>query len=152
LAKFLPWVPLIKEADDSYNYIEDAIEKWENGTTFDLSLFNHEGTYLGNIGVHSINWDSSCCEIGYWILGEHEGQGYISDAVKLLEEYLFKVGFNRVEIRCSDLNEKSAGVPKRLGYTLEGILRKDSFEMGAFRNTQIYSKLQSEYEEFAVEC
>ncbi len=69
----------------------------------------------------------------------------MSDAVKILEAYLFKVGFNRVEIRCSDLNERSAGVPERLDYHLDGVLRKDSFEMGAFRNTKIHSKLKHEY-------
>ena len=29
---------------------------------------------MGNLGVHTIAWESRCCELGYWILGDFEGQ------------------------------------------------------------------------------
>ena len=28
---------------------------------------------MGNLGVHTIAWESRCCELGYWILGDFEG-------------------------------------------------------------------------------
>lgn len=100
---------------------------------------------MGNIGVHSIQWDQHRCEIGYWILGDFEGNGYVSEAVRALENALFKVGFNRIEIRCNTRNARSARVPRSCGYTHEGTLRQDGIDLGKFRDTMIFGKLKREW-------
>ncbi len=145
LRKFLPWVDCIKTVEDEENYIRHTHEKWSEGILFDYGIFDNNDIYVGNLGVHSIRWDHDACEFGYWILGGFEGQGLMSQAICLLEFYLFSEGFNRVQIRCSDLNERSAKVPERNSYSYEGMARMDSIEMGAYRNTKTYSKLCSDY-------
>ena len=81
------------------------------------------------------------CELGYWILGDFEGQGYMSEAVRVLEAACFAVGFHRIGIRCSSKNARSAGVPRRSGYTLDGTLRQHALERGERRDTLVFSKL-----------
>lgn len=145
LRKFLPWVDAVKSVDDEVAYIESTIDKWAAFDYFDFGIFrNADAVYLGNAGVHSIAWGDDRCEIGYWILGDFERQGYISDAVTLLEKACFATGFNRVEIRCSSLNARSANVPRRNGYTLDGMLRQDAVENGGYRDTLVFSKLRSD--------
>jgi len=145
LDRFLPWVQYIKTLEDEKKFIKSSDSDWEQGLEFNYCIFdNTDSTYVGNIGVHSISWKDDRAELGYWVLGKYEGKGYISEAVKTLELHLFTMGFNRVEIRCSDLNEKSARVPIRCGYTFEGISRKDVIEKGQYRDTKNFSKLQSE--------
>ncbi|MGV3523782.1 MAG: GNAT family N-acetyltransferase [Candidatus Sericytochromatia bacterium] len=147
LGQFLPWVAQTRSVFDEINYIALTHRLWENHEMFDYGLFRKsDGRYLGNLGVHSLAWSHARCELGYWILSEFEGQGYVTEAVAALEASLFGLGFNRIEIRCSDLNTRSGGVPERLGYQLEGVLRQQSFEMGAFRDTRIYARLQSEFQ------
>lgn len=142
LARFLPWAEFIKEPEDELNYIKMTHEKWEDGTLFDYGIFLKENDlYIGNVGVHSILWAHDCAEIGYWILGDFEGKGYMSEAVSILDQHLFQEGFHRVQIRCSDLNERSEGVPLRCGYTFEGVGREDRIEKGEYRNTKTFSKL-----------
>ena len=80
---------------------------------------------MGNLGVHTIAWESRCCELGYWILGDFEGRGYMSEAIIALESVLFELGFQCLEIRCDALNQRSAKLPQRLGYTLEATLRTE---------------------------
>ena len=46
---------------------------------------------MGNSGVHIAQWESRCCELGYWILGDFEGQGYMSEAVTALESAPFEL-------------------------------------------------------------
>ena len=146
LRQFLPWVDHTKILEDEIGYIKHTHKSWDNHTLFDYGLFDAQaGTYMGNIGVHTISWEHNCCEIGYWILGKFEGQGHMSNALKALEKYVFELGFNRIEIRCSDLNERSANVPKYNGYTFEGELRQNAIELGKYRNTKIFSKLKFEY-------
>jgi RimJ/RimL family protein N-acetyltransferase len=145
LGEFLPWVKDTKTVEDEIEYIKMTHEKWKMGTLFDYSIFEGEkGEYIGNVGLHTISWVHDRCEIGYWILGRFEGGGLISAAVSALEETCFDLGFNRIEIRCSSFNRKSAGVPKRLGYQLDGVLREDSREGGKYSDTLVFSKLRAE--------
>ncbi len=146
LEKFLPWTPSIRSAKDELAFIVAMDIAWKNRKNFDYSIFRKEdGVYLGNIGVHSINWKNHWCEIGYWILGRFEGQGYMSEAVRALESELFRLGFNRVQIKCSTLNSRSANVPKACAYTHEGTLRQDGIDGGKFRDTHVFSKLRQEW-------
>jgi ribosomal-protein-serine acetyltransferase len=146
LRKFLPWVDKIKSIKDEVNYIKDSQKKWKTRFLFDFGLFRKkDNAYMGNLGVHTIKWDEDCCELGYWILSSFEGQGYMSEAVCSLEKEIFKLGFNRVEIRCSPNNNRSKNIPKRLGYRYEGTLRKNRKENKGYVNSMVFGKLKSEW-------
>jgi hypothetical protein len=145
LREFLPWVDLTKSVTDTSNYIKQTEKEWEDCTEFDFGLFRaSDDAYIGNFGVHTIAWQHNRCELGYWIAGEFEGQGFVTDAVKTIERALFKAGFNRIEVRCSSQNERSSKVPERCGYTLEGVLRKNYFINGVYHDTKVYSKLRTD--------
>ncbi|MCM2267790.1 MAG: GNAT family N-acetyltransferase [Elusimicrobiales bacterium] len=142
LRVFLPWVDTTRSVDDEAAYIRMTHASWEKGTLFDYGLFEREtGTYMGNIGVHNIAWAHDRCEFGYWILSSFEGKGFISEAVGALEKVCFGLGFHRLEIRCSSRNPRSAAVPRRLGYSLDGTLKEDAIEQGSYRNTLVFAKL-----------
>lgn len=145
LGRFLPWVAQTRTVADEEAYIRYTISQWKNLSLFDYGLYLREGLeYMGNIGVHQVSWRHSHCELGYWILGRFEGHGYMTEAVAYLEELILERGFHRIEIRCSDLNRRSAGIPERLGYVLEGTLRDNAFELNAFRTTRVYGRLASD--------
>ncbi len=149
LGRFLPWVARTRTLEDEIFYIRAATEQWERGEYFDYAIFlradgSDTGEYLGNVGVHSIAWEHERCEIGYWVKGSREGQGLIAEAVSEVESEVFRLGFNRIEICCSSENSRSARVPERLGYRLEGIMRQDSIENGRYRDTLVHAKLRSD--------
>ena len=95
---------------------------------------------MGNLGVHTIAWESRRCELGYWILGDFEGRGYMGEAITALESVLLELGFKCLEIRCDALNQRSAKLPQRLGYTLETTLRTEFKESPAYRDTMVFVK------------
>lgn len=145
LSKFLPFVSAITEVQHERDFIHLVSEKWEKRELFDYGIFLANGSYVGNIGVHSIQWTNSCAELGYWIFGQFEGQGYVSEAVAGLTEACFQHGLNRVEIRCDPNNEKSRRVPSRLGFQLEGILRSNATDTdGRPRDTMVFARLKSD--------
>lgn len=142
LRVFLPWVDASKTVDDTITYIERSREEHDRGTGAAFGIYDRASdVYMGNIGVHAVLWDQECCELGYWLLGDFEGKGYVSEAVETLERVCFELGFHRVEIRCSSLNERSVAVPRRLGYLLDGTLRENSIEHGRYRDTLVFGKL-----------
>lgn len=145
LRRFLPWVDLVKTVEDERSYIRTSLEKWDSYEFFDYGLHRRsDGLYLGNVGIHGIAWEHERCELGYWILGQFEGCGYMSEAVAALGQAAFEIGFHRIEIRCSSLNAKSASIPKRLGYILDATLRQNEIAQGEHRDTFVFSKLKTD--------
>lgn len=144
LRKFLPWVDSTKSKDDSLEYLKLAAKWWLEASLFDYGIYTIDGIYMGGFGVHNIAWAHNRAELGYWINGKYEGQGYVSEAAKLIEEVLWGLGFNRIEIRCSSANIRSANLPQKNGYTLEGTLRQECIEQGEYRDTLIFAKLRSD--------
>ena len=141
----LPWVPFAQSVEDSKKYVQDSIESWAKSSLFDYSLFlKSTGERLGALGLHSISWQFLKGEMGYWMAKKYEGFGYMTEAVAQLESISFEVGFNRLEVRCSPENTKSAAIPRRLGYSLEGVLRQNFLLNGEFRDTALYSKLKED--------
>ncbi len=147
LGVFLPWVPHIKVEQDELAWIKTTHKMWNESTMFDYGIFlKDDDSYLGNIGVHNIRWDVPRCEIGYWIVGDYEGRGYMSEALRILEAHLFEKGVHRIEVHCSSNNLKSSRVPNSCGYYFDGLLKENSLEQSQIRDTFIFSKLASQYQ------
>lgn len=145
LSQFLPWVDHMKTVQDEANYLQGQVEDWNQANQFNFAIFLKESDeYVGNIGAHSISFQHERCEVGYWLRGKFESQGYMTESVKLPEKELFKIGFHRIEIHCSSSNLRSAAVPLRCGYSQEALLRENAIENGRFRNTLVFGKLKSE--------
>lgn len=59
-------------------------------------------------------------EIGYWLAADATGQGYATEATRaLLAAASEEPAFRLAEIRCDSRNERSAAVPRRLGFHLD---------------------------------
>jgi ribosomal-protein-serine acetyltransferase len=145
LRRFLPWVDFTLSLQDEINYLEDAHQKWDEKIFFAYSLYRKsDGELVGTANVHSISWKNECCELGYLIFNQFEGQGYISDYVQTIEKVCFELGFFRIEIRCDSKNERSAAVPIRNGYRKEAHIRADTVFNGRRRGTLIFGKLRTD--------
>lgn len=142
LARFMPWAVTTKTVKDSKGWILRTHEGWKDGSLFDYGIYLQDRqVYIGSVGLHTIAWENRCAEFGYWLGQEFQGQGYISEALLLLEKTAFEKGFHRLEIRCAGENKKSAAVAKRLGYSKEGTLRENVLFQGCFIDTLIFGKL-----------
>ncbi len=145
LLEFLPWPKHIQTINDEINFINRCIKQFDNYESVHYGIYrNSDDEYMGNISAFKFDWDDFHCEIGYWILGKFEGRGYMSEAVKLLEEALFAIGFNRLVIRCNPKNERSYSIPKRLNYQLEGTQRQIMVLKDGFADLDVYSKLKTD--------
>lgn len=145
LSQFLPWPKHVKTIDDEIKFIEDSIDAWEKYTSAAYAIFRkNDNEYLGNIGAFNFDWNHDSCEIGYWILGDFEGKGYIREAVQILEDELFFIGFNRIVVLIKEENQRSKTIPKSLGYTYEGILRDLRKSDEGYVSLEIHSKLRKD--------
>ena len=123
-----PWLPFAdahQTVEESRDFIIRGNAQWLLRDNFSLSIWLREtGDFLGGTGFHIRDWDIRWFEVGYWLRASAEGHGYMTEAVRLVSEYLLDhLGAHRVEIRCNALNTHSAAVALRLGFTQEGRLR-----------------------------
>ena len=72
----------------------------------------------------------------------------MQEAVHALEAEGFRAGINRIVIGNDTQNPRSAHVAERCGYVLEGVMREDAWDEyhKRFRNSNVWSKLKSEWE------
>jgi ribosomal-protein-serine acetyltransferase len=145
LRKWLPWVDLTSQAGDTLKFIKTTLAQFANNEGLTAGIWCGSA-YAGTIGTHKIDWLNRKVEIGYWIASKFQGQGIVTDACRLLIEHAFKEWeLNRIEIHCALGNQKSCAIPKRLGFQLEGVLRKAQLVGGKYLDTNVYSMLAREW-------
>jgi ribosomal-protein-serine acetyltransferase len=70
----------------------------------------------------------------------------MTDACRALVDYLFsELKLHRIEIRCATDNVKSWAVPKRLGFSKEGVLRQAQAFDGRFLDIEVYGLLAEDW-------
>jgi RimJ/RimL family protein N-acetyltransferase len=149
LKPWMPWIEETKTSADSEAYARRAYARWTLREDIPLAIWEREtGRLLGGTGLHRINWELPAFEIGYWLRVSAVGQGYMTDTVRTLCQFAFEtLKANRVEIRCDALNERSAAVPRRLGFVHEATLRNsDRTTGGELRDTCIFALIPADYE------
>lgn len=145
---FIPWLGwgTNYRKEDALSFLETADIDWNNNSQFVYAIYL-ENTFIGLVSVLNVAWQHKRAEIGYWLDTNYTGNGYMTEAVNMIEKELFDNGFNRIVIYTDVLNVKSAKIPQTLGYKLEGILRQDIYSEPnkRFRDRNVFSKLKSEY-------
>lgn len=135
-------------------------EKWLEESAFDKStvVFTVQerredgddvlwGKKFGNIGLHQISWKDQTATLGIAI-GEKtcQGKGYGARAVSLILKYAFEqLNLLRIESHVYAFNEKSIGLHKKAGFTLEGTRRKTVFKNGQHHDAHIFGLLKKEW-------
>lgn len=99
---------------------------------------------VGRVSLRNVRQDHGM--LGYWLLPEERGQGYTTEGVALLVDHAFEMlGLHRVYAWTIDDNDASRAVLRRLGFTHEGTYREHVYTRGAYRDTEHYGLLASEW-------
>jgi ribosomal-protein-serine acetyltransferase len=145
LREWLPWVEATRTEDDALAFIRSSLEQFAANNGFAAGIWNHDD-YIGSIGTHKIDWRNRKVEIGYWLSQSFQGRGLMTDASRAVITYaLGELDLNRVEIHCAAGNAKSAAIPRRLGFTLEGTLREGQLLNGRYEDILLFSMLKKEW-------
>ncbi len=126
LSRWLPWVATHTSPVDSEVHARKALGWWILRDDLRLVLESAEGRLLGGTGLHHLDWAARSFEIGYWIRKSAEGNGFVTEAVELLAALAFdRLDAARVKLHCQAANERSAAVPRRLGFAEEATTEPD---------------------------
>lgn len=124
-----PWMQWAEEEPRS---IEEQITlmrrfrgRFDLGEDFVYGIFAADGSeVIGGTGLHTRQGDN-VLEIGYWIRASRIGEGFATEASAALTRIALEhCGVDRVEIRVDPRNERSAAIPRKLGFVEEATLRR----------------------------
>jgi RimJ/RimL family protein N-acetyltransferase len=84
-------------------------------------------------------------KLGYAIRADEWGKGYATDAARSMIEFGFRdLGLHRLSAAIGPDNAASIAVAERLGFQYEGQIRDHVFTNGAWRDSLLYSLLETE--------
>ena len=89
-------------------------------------------------------WDAF--ELSYQLYADrHAGQGYVTEAVQLLVDYLFATKKeHRIHLVIVPMNAASRRIAEKCGFTLEGTARGAFFNDGRNQDVLLYSLLRTD--------
>jgi aminoglycoside 6'-N-acetyltransferase len=139
----------IQTPEEAEVVARDLANAWAARNCFFLGAFDKQTRdFVAQIYIGPVNWELPEFEIGYFVDKDHEGQGYITEAVKAAQSFIFEhLQAHRICLKCSDTNARSAHVAERCGFSLEGHLREIRKDTdGTFSGTLCYGLLRREFE------
>jgi [ribosomal protein S5]-alanine N-acetyltransferase len=87
-----------------------------------------------------------CTGIGYMLAPEARRQGFGTEAVTIMVDYLFlHKDIVRIQAETHPGNVGSQKVLARVGFSREGIIRQSFFSRGVYRDTALWSILRHEW-------
>jgi RimJ/RimL family protein N-acetyltransferase len=104
--------------------------------------------YIGQIDLINIDWKNRAAEIGIVIgEGENRGKGIGSEAIHVLQEFVFnRLNMNRLQIKVHSNNTRAHRCYLKGGFKEEGRLRQSFYIHGEYFDMIILSILKSEFD------
>lgn len=107
---------------------------------------NEDDAPIGSVGLHGVDWVSRHGEVGVILDPAFQGQGYGTEALRLLVDHAFdSLGLHRVESRVYAFNPRSAHLMRKLGMTMECAARDRVFRFGAWHDELFFGLLEGEW-------
>ncbi len=145
---------------NKYLYDEEPIQSLDEAMKW-IDLYNSEipdhnrwviidketSLRLGTCGFH--NWDkrNNRIEIGYDLLPEYWGKGYMREALtKAIDLVVNTMNIHRIYALTHTENARSIKILEKLGFKKEGLLKDHYFFRGKYYDHFLYSLIKREFE------
>ena len=128
--------------EDALFYINSCLNGDKNNQ-FCFAIVS-DGKVVGSIGVfRQSNIHIHTAEMGYYIAEEYWGKGIGTQAVKLAVEHVFdNSDIVRIYAEPFAENTGSCRILEKNAFVLEGILHKNAYKNGSFRDMKMYAKIK----------
>lgn len=144
--KFVPR-PLLKNEDEALAMIHMMNAKIDANTDINWGVcLKNTDTIIGFMGFYRVQPENYRTEIGYMILPEYDGKGFVTEAVKTMLDYAFNSGgFHSIDAVIDPDNLGSEKVLLKNGFRKEAHFIEDEFFEGKFWDSIHYGILKREF-------
>jgi len=107
----------------------------------------YQGKTVGEASLKGIKWFNRKASLSVYLSKEAQGKGLGKRAVKALMRYAFQVmNLVRLEGEVLEFNTRSRQMLEKLGFILEGKMRKGKFTRGKYWDILLFGILREEFE------
>ncbi|MDD5659284.1 MAG: GNAT family protein [Actinomycetota bacterium] len=95
--------------------------------------------YIGNCGIHKVNWENKTCEFGI-VIGDKNywEKKFGSDAIKAAIKFAFdKLNLLKIKLYVYEYNTRAINAYKKHGFEVKEILIKDHLYKNFYWNTLV---------------
>ena len=144
--KYIPR-PLAKSIEEALEHIAMIEDKIVNNTGINWGItIKGNPKIIGIIGHYKISPENHRAEIGYMSFPEHNGKGYMSEAIKAVVAYGFEqMDLHSIEAIIDPGNMASERVLQKNGFIKEAHIRENELWEGKYWDTVIYSLLKRNF-------
>ena len=144
--KYIPR-PLLKNEDEAVAMIHMMNAKIAENTDINWAVcIKNTDKIIGFMGFYRTQPENYRTEIGYMILPEYEGKGYVTEAVKTMLNYAFNsVGFHSVDAVIDPDNIGSEKVLLKNGFRKEAHFIENEYFEGKFWDSVHYGMLKKDF-------
>jgi RimJ/RimL family protein N-acetyltransferase len=134
-ARLCYWIPFPRSAEASRKWAQDEAMEGARGDAVRLVIENGAGEVVGNLNTMECDRRCGTFKYGIAILRPHWGKGYATEAIRLLLRYYFQeLRYQKCTVHVYDFNEASLKLHQKLGFQVEGRLRRMIFTNGAYHD------------------
>jgi RimJ/RimL family protein N-acetyltransferase len=141
------WIP--KTIDDVHDFIKNRIAPTIDmaGTWYQFVMIKKASSELiGDIGVHFLAAERQQVELGYTLDKKHQGQGYATEALAGIIDFLFnELDKHRIVTSIDPRNGKSIALVVRLGFRKEAHFKESILQNGEWVDDLLYALLEAEW-------
>lgn len=121
VAKYMVWNPQ-KDISETEKWLHKCISKYEKLDIYNWGIeLKESGELIGSISANKFENDYECYEIGYALGRKYWGNGYATEALKSVVEFLVRdVGIRKIVCRYAKENQASGSVIRKNGFIYKG--------------------------------
>lgn len=124
VTKYLSWSPH-KDIEETTNIIENWINRYDSNIYNWVVELKNTHELIGNISAISVSRKHHNCEIGYCYGSKYWNQGYATEALKAVINYmLYDCEMHIVEAKHHSINPASGRVMEKAGMIKEAVLKE----------------------------
>ena len=131
------------------------VERWAREETtlnrkqdeFRFVIESLDGQFLGNISTHRCNPRVGNFFHGVAVKKGLQRRGVASEAIRLVQRYYFhELRYQRVSAEVYGFNTASIKLHEKLGFVMEGRVRRGSFTRGEHHDVLLFGQLREEFD------
>jgi RimJ/RimL family protein N-acetyltransferase len=142
-------IPFPRSEAGSMKWAESTAAATPRDDCYRFVIENLAGEVVGTINTFECNRRYGTFKYGLGIFRPHWRKGYASEAIRLLLRYYFEeLHYQKVTVHVYDFNDASLQLHRKLGFQVEGRLRRMLYTGGHYHDEVLLGLI---YEEFAAQ-
>jgi RimJ/RimL family protein N-acetyltransferase len=129
-------------------WLEEQIKKGVRNDEIQCVIETKPGDFVGTISSHHCDRRVGCFKYGLAVQAEQRRKGYATEAICMFVRYFFEeLRYQKVAADVFSFNNASIQLHERLGFQLEGRLRRMLYTNGRYHDKLVYGMTKEEFKE-----